>query len=95
MEHKVFKYDLFLGPQDKANVVLPKGAKPLHVDFQHGFFRLWAEIDPDITETETRTFEIFGTGHPMYTGMGVERKHINTFLVQDGTLVFHAYERIS
>lgn len=84
----VYKYQL--NASQATRLELPVGATPLRVDIQSGSYCLWAMVDPD-AETETRTFEIFGTGHPM---PDFERRFINTFLVNGGSYVFHAFERI-
>lgn len=83
----IYKYKL--SQNQETQVDLPKGAKPLKVDVQHGSIFLWAIVDTD-AEEETRTFEVFGTGHFMKPA---ERNYINTFFVDGGTYVFHAFER--
>ena len=45
------------------------------------------------TSNDQRTFEVFGTGHNITVGMGIERKHIST--IQDDSCVYHVFERIS
>jgi hypothetical protein len=50
---------------------------------------LWAEVDPT-APTEPRTFEIFGTGHPIHEDMGVERAYVGTCFI--GSFVWHVYE---
>ena len=84
----VYKYQL--NPNQATQLELPIDAMPLKVDVQVGVLCLWAMVNPD-AKTEARTFEVFGTGHPM---PDFKRRFINTFFVQDGTFVFHAFERV-
>lgn len=84
----VYKYVLSLN--EEAKIELPIGAIPLKVDVQHGSLCLWAMVDPN-AKKEVRTFEVFGTGHNM---PDFKRRFINTFFVQSGMYVFHAFERI-
>lgn len=85
----IYKYNLEV--TDVQQVQLPKEAKILCVQTQHGEPHLWAEVDTDKTP-EARTIEIFGTGHPISQEMGQNRRYISTFQLQGGLLVFHAYE---
>ena len=73
---------------------MPKGAEILTVQTQNDTPCIWALVDPD-SETETRHFEVYGTGHDIHCDMGIERKYINTFQIQYGLLVFHLFERIN
>ena len=83
----IYKYQLPTGVNELA---LPQGAELLHVDLQHGSMNLWAKVDTD-RETETRTVHIIGTGHEVPQR---ELKFINTFLVNGGQYVFHAFEEL-
>lgn len=85
----VYKYQL--SQNRETQVELPKGAEILKVDVQNDTICLWAKVNPDKKKKEARTFEVFGTGHPM---PDFERRFLNTFFVQGGTYVFHAFERI-
>ncbi len=84
----VYKYQLTTNRETQLE--LPKGADILKVDVQNDTVCLWAMVDPN-AKKEARTFEVFGTGHPM---PDFNRRFINTFFVQGGTYVFHAFERI-
>jgi hypothetical protein len=70
---------------------MPKGARILDVQEQHGQPVIWAEVDTD-AETEERLFEVFGTGHEMRNGMCAEREYVGTFQLHGGSLVFHLYD---
>ncbi len=85
----IYKYNLQV--TDVQQIQLPKKAKILCVQVQHGEPQLWAEIDTDASQ-EARTVEIFGTGHPISQEIGQSRRYISTFQMENGLLVFHAYE---
>ena len=69
---------------------MPKGAEIVSVAFQHGSLCLWAMVQPD-EPMEDREIEIFGTGHPVPVGVGVDRKFIGTVI--DNQYVWHVFER--
>jgi len=87
----IHKYTL---DPNKLAVEMPIGANVLTVQNQNENVCIWALVDTK-KETETRYFEIFGTGHNIPVDMGIERKYINTFQLQGGTIVFHLFERIN
>ncbi|MDB5848238.1 MAG: RDJLphi1 gp43 [Rhodoferax sp.] len=73
---------------DEQTVMIPGGARILTVAVQAGTVCLWAEVCPGHSK-RPRTLRIYGTGHPMPGNPGI---YISTFMLQDGALVFHAYE---
>ena len=84
----VYKYELRLG--DYVTVPLPKGAEIIYVAVQADCPYLWARVDPDPqVPVESRRFRIAGTGHRLGTDVG---RHIGSFMLQDGALVFHVFE---
>lgn len=83
----IYKYELTANQE--SQVELPIGAEVLKIDNQYGTICLWALVDPE-AKKETRTFEVFGTGHPV---PNKKRRFINTFFVGGGKYVFHAFER--
>lgn len=83
---KVFKYRL---GSNITEILMPAGAQLLCVQPQGFDVCLWAKVDPE-ARNETRRVVIVGTGHELPT-YG-ELKYINTFMVEDGALVFHAFE---
>lgn len=89
MDKVIFKYPLEV--TDSQSVVIPIGAEILSVQTQNGHPCLWALVDPK-ADTEKRIVEIFGTGNLISYGIGVSRKYISTFQLEDGLLVFHAFE---
>jgi len=83
----IFKYTL-----DAGNVELdfPVGAKILTVAGQNDTPCIWAEVDTE-APTEKVIFEVYGTGHEIKRGMGIDREHIGTVLLCGGSLVWHVY----
>jgi hypothetical protein len=73
---------------------MPKDAEILTVQTQNEKPCIWALVNPE-NDKELRYFEVYGTGHGIHYDMGIERKYINTFQLDDGSLVFHLFERIN
>jgi hypothetical protein len=88
-EQRIYKYEL--SKSDCQNISMPIGAEILTCQAQNQIPCIWALVDPK-AETEIRTFEIYGTGHPVLSDMGTSRKYISTFQLQGGLLVFHVFE---
>ena len=89
----IWKYDI--KPASKQEIAMPEGAVILTVQTQRGSPCLWVEVETT-KQLEGRVFEIFGTGHPMSTDIGVERKYIGTYQIDEGAIfVFHVYERMN
>ena len=90
MNKTIYKYSLAV--TDFQEVKLPIGAEILTVQNQSENACMWALVNPNEKEMETRNIEIFGTGHPIGYDMGISRKYISTFQMHGGQLVFHAFE---
>jgi len=75
-----------LGPE--TIIEIPVGAKILTVQEQYGEPKLWALIDPTAAK-ESRRFLVYGTGHKITEENGI---YIGTFQLDNGYLVFHAFE---
>ena len=84
---KIYKYEILTD----GKLMLPNGAIVRKVAAKGESICLWAEVDPDRSTLE-RFFEVFGTGHEMPEGMGIDRVYIDTVLM--GPFVFHVYERL-
>lgn len=91
MEKRIYKYPIT--DPSKIAIEMPEDAEILTVQMQNGTPCIWALVNPD-NKTKERYFEVFGTGHPVYCDMGIDRKYINTFQM-NGNLVFHLFERIN
>jgi hypothetical protein len=93
MEKSIYKYPLEV--TDRNILHLPKDAEILCVQNQLEQPCLWALVNPMEEIIEERLFETFGTGHPVWCDMGIERKYIGTYQMSGGSLVFHVFERIN
>jgi len=75
----------------KQEVLMPQGAKLLHVGVQDNFICLWAEVDVNAVRTNRTIWTIAtGEGHlpeSLWT-------HIGTVMLNDGNSVFHIYDGI-
>lgn len=91
MEKTIWKFELEPGT---TAMNLHKGAEILTIQTQRETPCMWVLLDPN-EETEKRYFEIFGTGGPVPSNDGYERKYINTFQLSGGSLVFHLFERLN
>lgn len=69
------------------SVLMPRGAKVIHIAIQSQWFCVWALVDTD-NSLEWRHFELVGTGHPA----PIKCTHINSHLLHGGNLVLHAFE---
>jgi len=58
---RVFKYEL---SQSTKTLEIPGGARIVNVNGQNGVVCLWAIVDSE-NSLEKRTFQIYGTGHPI------------------------------
>lgn len=73
---------------DKIDLEMPVAAKVLSVQVQRGQTCIWALVDPTMS-LKTRSFRIFGTGHPIDSLLGA---HVGTYQLAGGDLVFHMFE---
>lgn len=77
---------------DRVSVFVPKGSEILSFQLQNGEPTIWFLCNSD-QQQEERFLEIFGTGNPIYSDMGVSRKFIGT--IQKDGLVWHLFERLN
>ena len=82
----IYKYTLEL--VDFQFVDMPKNAKILSAQVQHGQPRLWAVCDPELPMQGRRVFMI-RTGNPLFNGLAPGVVYIDT--IQDGILVWHVF----
>ena len=68
-----------------SEVRMPKGAKLLTLQVQHGMPHLWAEVDPS-AEEEKRRFAVVGTG----STLPEPRTYVGTY--QNSPFIWHVYE---
>jgi hypothetical protein len=83
---RIFKYPLQV--IDTQLIEMPKGAKLLAIKVQRDIVCLWVLCN-ESAELVTRRIGIYGTGHHIQDDF---IKHIATFQLDNGSLVFHAFE---
>lgn len=91
----VYKYNL--ANKNFSNICTisaPEGAEFLYAGNQHEEMCVWAEVDTN-NEMVDYQFEIFGTGEEIKIDMGVDRKYLNSVMLNSGYYVFHIYQRIN
>lgn len=89
----IYKYALPI--EDKFVIKLPVLAliRTVLVDQKDDSAYLYAEVDTN-SETELRTFEVFGTGHEISYDMGTNRIYLGTIQLCQGGFIGHVYERL-
>ena len=90
MKKEIWKFEI--KPYDSA-IQMPKLSEILTTQIQNGNPCIWALVCPE-NEKEERYFEVYQTGHEMHCDIGINRKYINTFQLESGSLVFHLFERV-
>lgn len=81
----IWKFVLAEGSLQKIR--MPKDAKVLTVQMQHGTACLWVLVDP-VANEEDRWFRVYGTGHDIQD----EGTYIGTFQMKGGLYIFHVFE---
>lgn len=89
MKKSIWKFELSM---DNLSIKMPKGAQILSVQVQNNRPCIWALVDPK-AEIKEKVIEIFGTGEAIPCD-GISRVFIGTFQLQEGTWVFHLFERV-
>lgn len=84
----IFKYPIQV--QDRFDLELPIGAKPLTVQTQRGIPCLWVLLDEMQEIKLLRHFRLVGTGHQIENNIRLE--YISSFQLQNETLIFHLFE---
>ena len=83
---QIWKYEIAPG---ENQLDIPESAKLLSAQVQHGVVQLWALVDPDLPTEKCRIVTL-GTGHPIPDDQNL--RFIDTFQLEGGSLVFHAFE---
>ena len=73
--------------EDRFAIEMPRDAEVLHIEAQHNHGWMWARVAPE-RKLEVRRFLLRGTGHPV----DMECRHLGSFMLNDGALVFHVFE---
>ena len=82
----IWKYELKVLPEQ--SIEMPFGSRILTVQVQYDVPCLWALVDP-LLRLVTKSICIRGTGHE-HNDLG---KYIGTFQQQNGSLVWHVFEK--
>lgn len=85
MRRVIWKFQLHI--MERQQVFMPVPATPLCVQMQGERPCLWVEVDPNNPMGNVE-LTIVGTGQVVPEGS----RYVNTFLMNDGVLVFHVYE---
>jgi hypothetical protein len=92
MKQQIWKFKI--DPGKVMVIEMPVKSEILCVQMQNNEPHIWVLVSPE-SEKEERYFELYGTGHDIYSDMGMDRKYIGTFQIQNEGLVFHLFERLS
>ena len=84
----VYKYTI--APDPTQHIDLPNGAEILKVEMQQNIPCIWVLVDVDFTHMERRWFRLVGTGQEFEHDE--RHQYIGTFLMYEGTLVWHLFE---
>ncbi len=85
----VYKYNISM-EKDNFSIDMPKNAKILTVQEQHGDAQMWALVNPN-AKIETRNFRVAGTGHPINEGLN-SLEYLGTFQFHNGDFIGHVFE---
>lgn len=88
MSREIWKYPLSPGCTE---ISMPMDALLLAIQVQHGVAHVWALVNPSEPFT-SRKILTFGTGHPIPDDLSLV--FIDTFQLEGGAFVFHAFEQI-
>jgi hypothetical protein len=86
---RIWKYPFLI--EDQFSLEMPDDAKVIDAFMQGDMPCLWAIVDEDAPKT-TRQFRLVGTGHS-FSEDGL--KHLATFPMAGGELIWHLFERTS
>lgn len=90
MAHTIWKFEL--ETTDIQRIEMPVGAEILCIQTQFEKPCIWALIvQKDLVQK--RTFEIFGTGHPIPEN--AKRKYVGSYQLSGGNMVFHCFELLN
>lgn len=88
--NKIWKYKLEV--QDSTTLLIPKGARFLSTGLQGSDIIIWILVDPNQTEQESHTIEVYGTGNPIVNNMNF-REFLGTVIT--GHFVWHIFVKDS
>jgi len=83
---QIWKYEIAPG---ENQLDIPQSATLLSVQVQRKAVQLWALVDPE-QPLERRRIAVYGTGHNIPEDQNL--RFVDTFQLEAGFLVFHAFE---
>ena len=86
---KVFKYPIDV--TDDQTIVLPPDAELLKIMVQHDVPCMWVRVDTSKAVVPWE-FKLVGTGHPAPSYE--THIYVDSFMIEDGALVFHLFSKI-
>jgi hypothetical protein len=91
MIERIYKY--MLKAETTQLLELPAGAYILSVAEQHERIVIYAQVKPDVVETDYHMVWVFGTGHDIDHKVFANRRaeFLGTVKMQGGALMFHVY----
>lgn len=85
----IWKYTIPFPPHDIFTLQIPRGAKPIRVEVQHGQPCLWMFVPDTEAPKSTRNYAVVGTGHA--APGPADGYYIGSFHLLDGNFVGHLF----
>lgn len=86
---KILKYKIHI--IEKVRISMIKNARILSVQVQKGSLQIWALVDVNETDEETREFSVVTTGE-QFNPFNEDYVYIGTFQTENGNFVGHLFE---
>lgn len=83
----IYKYDLIIA--ERQTILMPEGAKVLHLAMQYHTPCLWATVDPS-KMMQMRTILMVGTGN--WYEVKEDMQHLGTIVDERSGYVWHFFE---
>ena len=101
MNQRIWKFNTIkngltlYGFKPKFEIEMPKNTQLLYVDVDiNNSPCIWGLVYPH-EEMEIRYFELFVTGQDIHNDMGIERKYVGSYKLDNGEFFGHIFERIN
>lgn len=80
---------------NKFEMLMPKNTQLLFVDVNVDNIICIGGLVYPHQELETRYFELFSTGDKIHNDMGIERKYVGSYKLDNGKSFRHIFERVN
>ena len=88
MNNRIYKYEI-----KGSTISLPTNAEILKFDYQNEKWYIWALIDDEETNLETRSFQLLETGQKlMNNNLLIKPTYIGTTITHNDNYVLHMFE---